>query len=74
MCSVCTCVGGGGPVVPGGRRAAAGRGRPCPAAVCAGELAQGGFKRGAEGGQGGAEMEMERSAQKGQEARVPGID
>ena len=36
---------------------------------CAGALAQGGFKRGAEGGQGGAEMETERSAQK---ARRPG--
>ena len=41
-----------------------GRGRPYPAAFCAGALAQGGFKRSAEGGQGGAEMEMELGAQK----------
>ena len=68
MCRVCVCRGAVRSSLAG-TRAPAGRGRPYPAAFCAGALAQGGFKRSAEGGQGGAEMEMELGAQK---ARRPG--
>ena len=71
VCHVC--VGGAARPSPAGARASPRRGRPFLAVFCAGALAQGGFKRGAErgaeGGQGGAEMEMELGAQK---ARRPG--